>query len=137
MSSQIDGGEEAAPDPTLLRLQKRLRRLMLIGGLTLGLGVAAVLFAIIYRFFIADTTIETGASSSAIVSEIPGPSPANAIIGEITAEAVGLDVDAELVSVALDGTQMALAFRDGPDLVTVLVDTTTMVVIGQFRVTAE
>ncbi len=136
MSSQIDGGEEAAPDPTLLRLQKRLHRLMLIGGLTLGLGVAAVLFAIIYRFFIADTTIETGASSSAIVTEIPGPSPANAIIGEITAEAVGL-VDAELVSVALDGTQMALAFRDGPDLVTVLVDTTTMVVIGQFRVTAK
>ena len=135
MSSQTDVTQEIPPDPTLLRLQKRIRRLALIGGLTLGIGVAAVLFAIIYRFLILDPTPVI--TTPAPVAEIPGPAPANPIVGEITAAAVGLAADAELVTVTLDGTQMALAFRDGPNLVTVLVDTTTMEVIGRFSVLAD
>ncbi len=37
----------------------------------------------------------------------------------------------------LDGDRMAIAFRDGADTVTVLVETTTMTVVGQFRLRGE
>lgn len=108
----------------LERVQRRLRRLMLIGGLTLGLGIGAVLIAIVYRFFIADPV-----SSSSRV-------PDEAVIGEVLASDVGLGPEAFLVSVAFDGREMALAFRDGNDIVTLLVETTTMQLVGQFRVRA-
>ena len=94
---------------------------MMIGGLTLGLGIGAVLLAIVYRLFFMDST--AGA-----------PNPGTVVTGEVTAEAVGLPPGAELISVALDGDRMALAFRDGADTVTVVVDTTTMAVVGRFRV---
>ena len=97
---------------------------MIIGISTLGIGVAAVLIAIIYRFYIADSS-DLGA-----VLEQP-----TTIQGEITAEAVGLGPGAELIQQTLDGTQMVLTFRDGADTVTVIVDTTTMQVVRQLRIT--
>ena len=39
--------DDRPPDPAALRLQARLRRLMLISGLTLGLGLVAVFGAIL------------------------------------------------------------------------------------------
>ncbi len=98
---------------------------MLIGGLTLGLGIGAVLIAIVYRFFIAEPTTTTTRSSDEVV------------VGEVTAADVGLSPEAFLVSVSLDGGEIALGFRDGGDIVTVLVDADTMAVVGRFRVTAE
>jgi hypothetical protein len=115
----IDDDEEPL-DPALLRVQAKLRRLMMIGGLTLGLGIFAVLIAIVYRIS------QSGPDEPA--------SPATAAIAEITADTIGLSPDAALVSVALDGGRMALAFRDGADTVTVLIDTTTMAVLGRFSV---
>jgi hypothetical protein len=118
---RFDNDKEPPLDPTLLRVQARLRRLMMIGGLTLGLGIGAVLLAIVYRLFFMDST--AGAQN-----------PGTVVAGEVTAEAVGLPPGAELISVALDGDRMARAFRDGADTVTVVVDTTTMAVVGRFRV---
>ncbi len=51
---------------------------MLIAGLTLGLGIAAVLIAVVYRFFIMGAATDT--------PPVGGPP----IVGEVTAEAVGL-----------------------------------------------
>ena len=41
--------DELPLDPAALRLQARLKRLILISGLTLGIGILAVLVAIAYR----------------------------------------------------------------------------------------
>ncbi len=125
MSPQSGSPEEQPLDPALIRVQKRLRRLMIIGLSTLGIGVAAVLVAIIYRFYIADTS-----DPRALIER-------TTITGEVTAEALGLAPDAELVEQTLDGDRMAYTFRDGAGLVTVIVDLTTMTVVSRFRVGAE
>ena len=46
--------EEKPLDPAMVRVQARLQRLMLIAGLTLGVGILAVFLAIIYRITAAD-----------------------------------------------------------------------------------
>jgi hypothetical protein len=45
----LDDAAEKPLDPAVLQVQQRLRRLMLIAGLTLGLGILAVLIAVVYR----------------------------------------------------------------------------------------
>lgn len=122
-SSQFEDDEKPL-DPAMLRVQKRLRRLMVIGGSTLALGIAAVMFAIVYRFFIQQPSED--AAEATLGATVP--------MGEVNAESVGLPTGAELLSTNVTGTVMTLAFRDGVDLVTVLVDTTTMRVSGQFRI---
>jgi hypothetical protein len=98
---------------------------MIIGISSLGIGVAAVLVAIIYRFYIADTS-----DPGALIER-------TTITGEVTAEALGLAPDAELIEQTLDGDRMAYTFRDNAGLVTVIVDLTTMTVVSQFRFGAE
>jgi hypothetical protein len=124
MAQPYDDEEEEPLDPVLERVQRRLRRLMLIGGLTLGLGIGAVLIAIVYRFFIADTS--TGSQA-----------PDEAVIAEMAASDFGLSAGAFLVSVAYDAGEMVLAFRDGGDIVTVVLRADTMELISQLRVRAE
>jgi hypothetical protein len=54
MSHPILDDPSAAPlDPAVIKVEQRLRRLMLIGGLTLGVGLLAVLGAIVYRINVA------------------------------------------------------------------------------------
>jgi hypothetical protein len=103
--------------------------MMAIGLSTLGIGVLAVLIAIIYRFFIADS------SSGQLADAAAELAPPVTVTGEITAEAVGLTPEAELVEQTLNSNQLALTFRDGTDLVTVIVDTTTGEVVSRFRMT--
>jgi hypothetical protein len=122
-SAQFDDDEKPL-DPAMLRVQARLRRLMMIGGATLALGIAAVMFAIVYRFFIQKPSSD--AAESTLGATVP--------MGEVTAADVGLPPDARLLSVNVNGGTMVLAFQDGADTVTVLVDTATMQVSGQFRV---
>ena len=98
---------------------------MIFGISTLGIGVVAVLIAIIYRFYIADSS-DVGAAIEQI-----------RLTGEITAESVGLGPDAVLVQQTVDGNQMVLTFQDGADTVTVIVNTTTMTVARQFRITGD
>lgn len=121
MSSQSDD-EEAPLDPALLRVQARLKRLMLIGISTLVIGVVAVLIAIIYRFYIADDSLGSVNLRTTIT-------------GEITAESVGLAPDALLLEQTIDGDQMLLSFQDGADLVNIIIDTRTMQITGQLRMT--
>lgn len=96
---------------------------MIIGISTLVIGVGAVLIAIIYRFYIADD------SSGGTVNL------RTTITGEVTAESVGLGPGAELINQTIDGDRMVMTFRDGADHVNVFIDTTTMEVTGQLRIT--
>jgi hypothetical protein len=124
MASNRLEDDEPPLDPVLLRVQARLRRLMLIGGLTLGVGIAAVFIAIVYRFFIMASTGEPAR-------------PAQMVAADVTAASLGLTAAADLVGVSLDGNRLALVFREGGDTVTVLLDAATMTVLGRFRIAAE
>lgn len=67
----FDEDDEKPLDPAVAAVEKRVRRLMLIAGLTLGLGIFTVLAAILYRIAVYDAT-----------SAPPPP-----VIAETTAEA--------------------------------------------------
>jgi len=49
MNASVDDDEEQPLDPAAARIQQKLRRLILISGLTLGIGMIAVFSAILYR----------------------------------------------------------------------------------------
>ena len=52
----FDEEDEKPLDPAVAQVERRVRRLMLIAGLTLGLGIFAVLAAILYRIAPLDAT---------------------------------------------------------------------------------
>jgi len=50
MASDFDDDKDEKPlDPAMLRVQARLKRMIAISGSTLGLGLLAVVIALIYR----------------------------------------------------------------------------------------
>ena len=49
MASSSFDDDEKPLDPAMLRVQAKMRRLMLIAGLTLGLGILVVFAAILYK----------------------------------------------------------------------------------------
>ena len=66
-----DDEEEKPLDPAVARVQAKLQRLMLIAGLTLGIGILAVFLAIIYRITAADdkTPVAAGEASPEAIAE--------------------------------------------------------------------
>lgn len=52
----FDDEDEKPLDPAVAKVEQRVRRLMLIAGLTLGLGIFAVFAAILYRIVTFDST---------------------------------------------------------------------------------
>jgi cytoskeletal protein RodZ len=71
-----ENAEEKPLDPAMARVQVRLQRLMLIAGLTLGLGILAVFAAIVYRITAADNTVEVVASedvASDLAAKVAAP----------------------------------------------------------------
>lgn len=108
-------------DPALLRVQARLRRLILISGLTLGLGVVAVFGAVIYRTFAA----------------FPA-SPAAAAVsnGHLSLADLGLPPDARLLSTATDGGRIVLTYAHSSGNTLVFLDERTLAVIGRLELPA-
>ena len=107
-------------DPSVRRVETRVRRLILIAGLTLGLGIFAVFAAILYRIANLDTT------AKAIAPDVAIPS--------LSLTQMGLPADARLVSTALDGGRLALTYETGEGTVTVVVDLKSDVVVSRLRV---
>jgi len=72
-----DDEEEKPLDPAMARVQAKLQRLMLIAGLTLGIGILAVFLAIIYRITAADdkTPVAGGATPPEAIAEAPAVDP--------------------------------------------------------------
>ncbi len=116
----FDDENEAPLDPTLLRVQARLRRLMLIAGLTLGLGIFAVFAAILYRIVTLDATPAKPAAAQA-----PAAGAASQATVTFSGADLGLPDDARLVSTALDGGRVVLTFAHGDSHTVVVVDQET------------
>jgi uncharacterized protein (TIGR02246 family) len=58
--------EDGKPlDPAVAQVERRVRRLMLIAGLTLGLGIVSVLAAVLYRIATLDGPSPTQAAATA------------------------------------------------------------------------
>jgi hypothetical protein len=119
-SSAFDGEEEKPIDPAFLRVQARLRRLMLIGGGTLALGIAAVFAAMLYKIATYDST-----SGQAVAPDAAVPT--------LSLSALGLPADARLVSTALDGDRMALTYAVTTGSETVVVSLRTGAIVGRLR----
>lgn len=88
-----DIDDEQPLDPAMERVQAKLRRLMLVSGVTLGVGFLAVLFAVIWR----------------VTREDGPPSP-----GDVWRSAIELPAGTTLVDTALDGDRIAITL-DGPE----------------------
>jgi steroid delta-isomerase len=56
MSPNLDQEDDKPLDPAVAEVEQRVRRLILIAGLTLGLGIFAVFAAILYRIVTYDST---------------------------------------------------------------------------------
>ena len=87
---------------------------MLIGGLTLALGFAAVLVGVVYRIGRGGATVTPGATVSA-----------------------SLPRDAHLTSMTFGDDRLALAFEAAGEVTVMLVDPKTMAVVGQLHLKPE
>ena len=125
MDDPYDKQDDKPLDPAVLQVQQRIRRLMMISGLTLGLGILAVFMAILYRIFTYG-----GAAT-------PVPVVEGAAIPTVTRSALGLATDARLVSSSLDGDRVALTFEDGAGSTIIVFDTDRMAVVSRLRVADE
>jgi hypothetical protein len=118
-SAALNGEEEKPIDPAFLSVQRKLRRLMLIGGGTLGIGILAVFGAILYRIATIDAT--------------PPPAPANGVLPTLSLQALGLPADARLISTALDGNRLAMTYQTSEGTETVVVDTRSGTVLLRLK----
>lgn len=125
MDDPYDKQDDKPLDPAVLQVQQRIRRLMMISGLTLGLGILAVFMAILYRIFTYG-----GAAT-------PVPVVEGAAIPTVTRSALGLATDARLVSSSLDGDRVALTFEDDAGSTIIVFDTDRMAVVSRLRVADE
>ena len=108
-------------DPAMLRVQAKLRRLLLIAGLTLGLGILAVFVAVLYRTF-------------TLVPAIPVvPAVASA---RLTPADLGLPPDARLVSSAADGARIVLTYAHSGGNTLIFLDERRLTVIGRLELPA-
>jgi multidrug efflux pump subunit AcrA (membrane-fusion protein) len=99
-------------DPALLRVQARLRRLMLIAGLTLGIGILAVFAAILYR----------------IVASGNGSAPPTPVAGMVSASIPG---GARLAGTAIAGNRIVLTYEHAGGTTLILLDAQSLAVIGR------
>jgi hypothetical protein len=108
--------DEAPLDPALLRVQARLRRLMLVAGLTLGLGIFAVFGAILYKIATASDRPPAGGAVAVAQAQLPA--------------------GARLVSSAIVGTRVVLTYEHPGGTTLFFVDTKTFAVVGQVELKA-
>jgi hypothetical protein len=108
-------------DPAFLRVQARLRRLMLIAGLTLGLGIVAVLAAVLYRAF---STVPTIPAAPAVTS------------ARLTLSDLGLPADARLMSSASDGARLVLTYAHAGGNTLIFVDPRRLTLMGRLDLPA-
>ncbi len=114
--------DEKPLDPAVKNVETRVRRLILISGLTLGLGIFAVFAAILYRIVNSDTT-------PAVLPLTPATA-----VPTLTLTQIGLPADAKLVSTALDGDRLALTYETADGKTVVVVDLRTGTALPALRI---
>ncbi len=119
--------DEKPLDPALLRVQAKMRRLMLIGGLTLGVGLLAVFGAILYKIAVA------GDKAPPATAWQPGEA-----VPALSAAEMGLPAGARLISTASDGRRLILTYEEpagGHALV--FIDLATLKVTGRLDLSGQ
>jgi hypothetical protein len=110
-SSNFDDADSKPLDPAVLQVQARLRRLMLIAGLTLGLGIFAVFAGIVYRLMTyGDKAPEM---------------PAGGVVSET------LPAGAKLISSTVAGNRIVLTYEHGGGTTLIMIDAKTLALIGR------
>ena len=92
MADRSDDDREEPLDPAIERVQVKLRRMILFSGLTLGLGLIAVLIAVIFRVSNMDRRDPSETWTSTL--ELP-----------IGAEILATDVDGDRVAVTVNSAE--------------------------------
>ena len=119
--------DEKPLDPALLRVQAKMRRLMLIGGLTLGVGILAVFGAILYKI------VNAGDKAPAPAVWQPGDA-----VPTLGLAQMGLPAGATLTSTASDSRRLILTYArpDGGSSL-VFIDLATLKVTGRLDLAAK
>lgn len=120
MARSILDDDEKALDPTLLRVQAKMRRLMLIAGLTLGVGMIAVFAAILYKIVLV------GDKTPPATAWQPGDA-----IPALSNSELGVPAGARLVSTAADGRRLILTYEEPGGHALVFIDLATLKVTGR------
>lgn len=96
VNPEKDDEEEKPLDPAMARVQAKLQRLMLIAGLTLGIGILAVFLAIIYRITAADDKTPVAAAETAqeAIAEEPPAEPLEQPVADGSGDAAQQDASA-------------------------------------------
>ncbi len=111
----------------MLRVQAKMRRLMLIAGLTLGLGILVVFVAILYKI--------AGTSDKAPLTAAWQQGDA---VPTLSRAEMGLAAGARLMSTASDGRHLILTFeQSGGGTSLVFIDIATLKVTGRLDVAGE
>lgn len=108
----------------MLRVEARVKHLFLLGGLTLAIGLAAVLAAVVYR---------VGKGSATFPTAVVG-APA---VGSVAGTAALLPKGARLVGTTAVGERLALTYDVGGETLVLLVDAATGAVTGSVRIRQE
>ena len=104
----------------MLRVQAKMRRLMLIAGLTLGLGILVVFAAILYKIVL------TG-DKAPLTAWRPGDA-----VPTLARADMGLPAGAKLMSTSSDGKRLILAYEaPGGGQALVFIDLATLKVAGR------
>lgn len=80
MAKDMDDEDDAPLDPAMERVQAKLRRLILVSGATLGIGILAVIAAVVFRLAKAErpagevwqSTIELPAGAAVLATQVDG-----------------------------------------------------------------
>lgn len=98
---------------------------MLIAGLTLGVGILAVLGAIVYRLFTYEP--QRGPLSVAEGTAVP----------TLTKSELGVSAEAKLLATSLDGSHLLLTYDESGVVVAVVFDLDAMAVVRRLRITPD
>ena len=111
----------------MLRVQAKMRRLMLIAGLTLGVGILAVFGAILYKI--------AGTSDKAPLAAAWQQGDA---VPTLSRAEMGLPTGARLMSTTSDGRRLILTFeQSGGGTSLVFIDIATLKVTGRLDVAGQ
>jgi hypothetical protein len=108
-----DDADDKPLDPAVAQVQARLRRLMLIAGLTLGLGIFAVFAGIVYRLSTFGDSAPDMPAGAAAVAETAIPA------------------GARLVSSATAGNRVVLTYDHPGGTTLIFIDVKSLAIVGR------
>ena len=141
--------DEKPLDPAVARVQARLQRLMLIAGLTLGVGILAVFLAIIYRITTSNdkppdasvAEVVAAPTLGRVSGEDAGPSQPGSVpprTGEaMLAVEATIPADARLVASTVAGGRIVLTYEHFAGTIVIIVDPETLQIAGKLDLKSE